>query len=115
MAELELATGLKDHRDEGFPLWLELMLFAAILLLAGILRMAEPGLTEFKADEARLLSLAYEMAEGELALRGISNSVGLPNFPASVWLYALPAAIWPHPYAATIFTGVLSTLAVALT
>jgi 4-amino-4-deoxy-L-arabinose transferase-like glycosyltransferase len=115
MAELELLTGAKERQDEGLPLWMELMLFAAILLLAGILRMAEPGLTEFKADEARLLSLAYDMAEGELALRGISSSVGLPNFPASVWLYALPAAIWPHPYSATIFTGVLSTLAVALT
>jgi 4-amino-4-deoxy-L-arabinose transferase-like glycosyltransferase len=95
--------------------WVEYLLVGLILLSAGILRMANPGLTEFKADEARLLTLAYDMAEGEFALRGISSSVGLPNFPASVWFYAIPVAVWPHPYAATIFTGLLSTLAVALT
>jgi 4-amino-4-deoxy-L-arabinose transferase-like glycosyltransferase len=92
----------------------EWFLVALILLLAGALRMGWPGLTEFKADEARLLSLALEMIEERrLALRGISSSVGFPNFPASVWLYALPLMIWPHLYAATLFTGFLNTLAVA--
>ena len=111
-----------EHRAEkeetghrGPAPWLEWLLVAAILLLAGALRMAAPGLSEFKADEARLLALAYDTGEGDIALRGISNSAGLPNFPASVWLYALPVAIWPHPYAAVLFTGLLSTLAVALT
>ncbi len=93
------------------PLEIGLVLF--ILLLAGLLRMAAPGLTEFKADEARLLALALDMAEGPFALRGISSSVGFPNFPASVWIYSLPLVIWPHPYGATIFTGFLNTLAVA--
>lgn len=87
-----------------------------ILLLAAVLRLGWPGLTEFKADEARLLALALDMAQGQgLALRGISSSVGFPNFPMSVWLYALPAAIWPHVYAATLFTGLLNLLAVAAT
>ncbi len=75
--------------------------------------MAAPGLTEFKADEARLMALALDMAEGDFALRGISSSVGFPNFPASVWLYSLPLLVWPHPYSATLFTGLLNTLAVA--
>jgi 4-amino-4-deoxy-L-arabinose transferase-like glycosyltransferase len=30
----------------------------------------------------------------------------------SVWLYALPLVVWPHPYAATLFTGLLNTGAV---
>jgi 4-amino-4-deoxy-L-arabinose transferase-like glycosyltransferase len=115
MANLDLNAGTLGRQDDGSSKWIELILVGAILLLAGALRMAAPGLTEFKADEARLLAMAYDMAEGELALRGISSSVGFPNFPASVWLYALPVSIWPHPYAATIFTGLLSTLAVALT
>ncbi len=115
MVSPELTSGGGSRQSGSAPWWLELLLAGTILLLAGALRMAAPGLSEFKADEARLLSLAYDMAEGELALRGISSSVGLPNFPASVWLYALPVSIWPHPYAATIFTGLLSTLAVALT
>jgi 4-amino-4-deoxy-L-arabinose transferase-like glycosyltransferase len=91
---------------------LEWTAVAALLLLAGALRMAWPGITEFKADEARLLSLALEMRQGTLAVRGISSSTGFPNFPMSVWLYALPVLVWPHPYAATLFTGLLNTLAV---
>ena len=92
----------------------EWLLVALILLLAAGLRLAWPGLTEFKADEARLLTLSFEMvAERRLALRGISSSVGLPNFPVSVWLYALPLLLWPHVYAATLFTGLLNTLAAA--
>lgn len=84
----------------------------AIVLLAAVLRMGWPGLTEFKADEARLLSLALEMRGGAFAVRGISSSTGFPNFPMSVWLYAIPTLIWPHVYAATLFTSLLNTLAV---
>ncbi len=90
----------------------EIILVSLLLILAAVLRMGWPGLTEFKADEARLLSLALDMAEGQFALRGISSSVGFPNFPASVWIYSIPLFVWPHPYAATIFTGLLNTLAV---
>ncbi|MCA9998771.1 MAG: glycosyltransferase family 39 protein, partial [Anaerolineales bacterium] len=89
-------------------LWLML-----ILLAAAVARLGWPGLTEFKADEARLLALSLEMANGGgVALRGISSSVGFPNFPMSVWLYAIPSLFSSHPYAATLFTGLLSTLAV---
>ena len=96
------------------PIW-EIILVTGIILLAGILRTAWPGITEFKADEARLLTLAYEMAEFKtFPIRGISSSVGLPNFPASVWVYALPLFVWKHIYSATIFTGLLNTGAVAL-
>ncbi len=91
----------------------ETVLLLAILLLAGTLRLGWPGLTEFKADEARLMALALDMAEGvSFPIRGISSSVGFANFPMSVWLYALPLALWRHVYAATLFTGLLNTLAV---
>lgn len=92
----------------------ELLLVGALLLLAGTLRMGWPAATEFKADEARLYALALDAATGAgLPLRGISTSVGFPNFPLSVWLYALPLWVWPHPYSAVLFTGALNTLAVA--
>jgi len=95
------------------PRRLELILLALVLIVAAVLRLGWPGLTEFKADEARLMLLALEMVEeGGLPLRGISSSVGFPNFPMSVWLYALPLYIWPHPLAATLFTGFLNLLAV---
>jgi 4-amino-4-deoxy-L-arabinose transferase-like glycosyltransferase len=92
--------------------WREWVMVAGVMGITAVLRLAYPGLTEFKADEARLLALALDMADGRFAWRGISSSVGLPNFPMSVWLYALPLLLWPHVYAATLFTGLLNTLAV---
>ncbi|MBP7999999.1 MAG: glycosyltransferase family 39 protein [Chloroflexi bacterium] len=91
----------------------ETILLLLILLLAAGLRLGWPGLTEFKGDEARLTLLALEMAQGEqFPVRGIGSSVGLPNTPMSVWLYALPLLFSHHIYAATLFTGLLNTLAV---
>jgi hypothetical protein len=84
-----------------------------ILALAALLRLGWPGLTEFKADEARLLALALDMAEFKsFALRGIGSSVGFPNFPMSVWLYSIPLFLWKHPYSATLFLAGLNTIAV---
>ena len=84
-----------------------------VLLVAGILRTAYPGLTEFKADEARLYTLGYNLATAEsFPLHGITSSIGLPNFPLSTWLYAVPISLWRHPYSPTLFTGLLNTLAV---
>ncbi len=91
----------------------ETILLVLILLVAGGLRLGWPGLTEFKGDEARLMLLSLDMAEGkQFPVRGIGSSVGLPNTPMSVWLYALPLLLWKHVYAATLFTGLLNTLAV---
>ncbi|MFZ5919402.1 MAG: ArnT family glycosyltransferase [Chloroflexota bacterium] len=102
-------------RDPANPISqrLERWLLAAILLLAAGLRLGWPGLTEFKADEAHMVTLALDTIQGQgLAVRGMGNSVGLPNFPMSVWLYALPLALWPHVYSATLFTGLINTLAI---
>lgn len=100
--------------SRSLPSSLEIAAVVAILLLALVLRMGWPGLTEFKADEARLLALSLQMAGGEaFPLRGISSSVGFPNFPTSVWLYALPLFLWQHVYSATLFTGLVNVLGVA--
>ena len=107
--QVEPVGGLKGLAQRH---WQEWLLVAVLVGLAGLLRMNWVGISEFKADEARLLALALDMADGQIAMRGISSSVGLPNFPMSVWLYALPLVVWPHPYAATLFTGLLNTLAV---
>jgi len=85
----------------------------AILLVAALLRLGWPHLTEFKADEARLYALALDMAEFKsFPLRGIGSSVGFPNFPMSVWLFAIPLFVWKHPYSATLFVAALNTAAV---
>lgn len=91
----------------------EILVILLILVAAAVTRLGRPGLTEFKADEGRLMTSALEMAGGEFAWRGISSSTGFPNAPMSVWLYALPLRLWPpHPYAATLFTGLLGVAAV---
>ena len=97
----------------GRPSWAEVAAVAAILILAAVVRLARPDLTEFKADEGRLLTLALQAAAGDVPPHGIASSVGFPNAPLSVWLYALPLLFWRHPFAPTMFTGLLSTLAVA--
>ncbi len=102
-----------EEADERQPVsWLEWVLLALIVLVAAVLRMGWPGLTEFKADEARLWALALDMAEGQFALRGISSSTGFPNFPASVWVYAISAVIGASPIVGTVWTGLLSSSAV---
>jgi hypothetical protein len=94
------------------PEWLAL---AAVLALAGALRLLWPSLTEFKQDEAHLYALALDLAEFKaFPLRGISSSVGLPNAPLSVYAFALPLFAWRGPIAATLFVGLLNTGSVGL-
>jgi len=91
------------------------LLLAAVLLLAGSLRLGWPGITEFKDDEAQLYTFALDMAEFRtFYLRGIGSSVGLPNSPVSVYLFALPLLVWKSPVAATLFVGLLNTASVGL-
>jgi 4-amino-4-deoxy-L-arabinose transferase-like glycosyltransferase len=86
-----------------------------ILLLAALLRLGWPGVAEFKHDEAHIVALAYDLLEGQaFPLRGTETSVGIPKSALSVYLYALPLALWRSPLAATLFTGLLGTLAVLL-
>ncbi|MEM7801358.1 MAG: hypothetical protein AAF633_19345, partial [Chloroflexota bacterium] len=95
--------------------FVEPLLVLLIVILAMVARLYLPGITEFKADEARLLALSWEMADLEtFPTRGISSSTGFPNFPASVWTYALPMFFWKHVYSATYFTAFLNILAVLL-
>ena len=97
----------------ALPRYLEGAGLLLILLLAGWTRLGSLGITEFKGDEARLLTLAWEMADlRAFPLRGISNSVGVANFPLNVWLYALPLFVWKHVYSATAFTGLLNVAAI---
>src|SRR3990172_7139327 len=93
----------------------ELAALAAILILAGALRLGAPGITEFKRDEANLSQLALDLAHGRtFPLLGISSSVGVPNPPLSVYLFAIPYALSDSPILATLFVGLLNVMAVGL-
>jgi hypothetical protein len=88
----------------------------AILMVAALLRMSAPGITEFKRDEANLSQLALDMAQGrDVPLLGIRSSVNVPNPPINVYLFALPYAVDRSPVTATLFVGALNVIAVALT
>jgi 4-amino-4-deoxy-L-arabinose transferase-like glycosyltransferase len=90
--------------------------FAAILILAAILRLGAPGVIEFKRDEAALSQLALDMARGEnFPLLGISSSVGIPNAPFNIYVMAIPYFFSSDPTLATQFIGLLNVLAVGLT
>jgi hypothetical protein len=93
----------------------ELWLVMAILLLATILRVGWPTLTEFKFSEARLEALALELTrEGRLPLLGVPSSAGFDHSPISVYLY-IPAFLFTaNPIPATIFGGLVNVAAVAL-
>ncbi|NJL57808.1 hypothetical protein HC928_23765, partial [bacterium] len=92
-----------------------LALLLATVSLAAYLRMGQPGISEFKADEANLSLLALDMAYGRtLPLLGIGSSTGFPNAPVNVYLLALPYAIDSSPVLATQFIGLLNVFAVVI-
>ena len=94
----------------------EWALLACILLLAAVVRLGAPGISEFKRDEANMSQMALDLVEGRrVPLLGLSSSVNVPNPPISVYLFALPYTLDRNPIAATLFVGLLNVLAVALT
>ena len=85
-----------------------------VLALAALLRMGWPGINEFNFDQARVSLLALQMArQGEVPVLGIQSSSSIPNFPTTAWLFALPYRLSSDPLVATLFVGLLGTLAVA--
>jgi hypothetical protein len=93
----------------------ELSLLAVVLLLATVLRVGWPTLTEFKFDEARMAALALELArEGRLPLVGIPSSAGFGHSPISVYLWAPGFLFTTDPIPAIIYGGLVNVAAVAL-
>lgn len=93
----------------------ELALLSAILLLALVLRVGWPTITEFKFSEARLQALALEVTrEGRLPLVGVPSSAGFDHSPISVYLYVLPFLLSTDPVPATVYGGLVGVAAVAL-
>jgi len=93
----------------------DLLTLLLILFAAALVRLGDPGLVEFKLDEAWLTRLAREFAAGgPLPLTGMPSSVGLPNPPASVYVMALPYALSSDPLLATLFVAALNVFGVGL-
>jgi 4-amino-4-deoxy-L-arabinose transferase-like glycosyltransferase len=91
------------------------LLLILIVCLGAWLRLGDPGLTEFKRDEANLSQLALDLVRGEsFAWLGIVSSVGIPNSPMSVYLLAIPYAFSSSPLLATQFIGLLNLVGLLL-
>lgn len=87
----------------------------AILVVAAALRLAWPGIVEFKLDEATVARAALAFAhEGIWPTLGQTTSMGFPNPPLSIYVQALPYAISRNPAIAVVFLGSLGVLAAAL-
>jgi hypothetical protein len=90
------------------------MLLAGIILLAAVLRIGWPTLTEFKFSEARLAALALELTQkGRLPLVGVPSSAGFDHSPLSVYLYIPPFLLTTDPIPATIYGGLVGVATVA--
>lgn len=89
------------------------LLLIGIIVLATLLRCAQPALVEFKRDEATVARLGQAIAyEDYLPAVGVDSSQGIDNLPFTLYLMALPLRLWSDPLAAVIFTCLLNTLAV---
>jgi hypothetical protein len=92
------------------------ILVIAIVILAAVLRIGWPGLTEFKYDEAQMYrSAVLLLRDGKLPAAVISSQAGLPYPPFMTYILAIPLIFIRHPAADVIFLGVLGAGAVGLT
>jgi 4-amino-4-deoxy-L-arabinose transferase-like glycosyltransferase len=102
-------------RSQRLPSRSDLLLLASVMLLATVLRIGWPTLTEFKFSEARLAALALEITrEGRLPLVGVPSSAGFDHSPISVYLYAPAFLLTTNPIPATIYGGLIGVAAVLL-
>jgi 4-amino-4-deoxy-L-arabinose transferase-like glycosyltransferase len=94
----------------------EAALLAGGLLLAGVLRLGWPTLTEFKFSEARMVALVRQVLHGpSLPLVGVPASVGFDHSPLSMYLYLPPFVVRDSLLLATLYGGLAGVAGVALT
>lgn len=93
----------------------DLLTLLVILFAAALVRLSEPGIVEFKHDEAWITRLARDFAAGgPLPLTGMPSSVGIPNPPTSVYILAVPFVLTSDPVIATMFVAALNVIGVGL-
>ena len=103
---------MRLEKDQRLAIGLLLL----ILIVAAILRLGWPGITEFKFDEASMFRRALLLArEGQWPVDVVSSIAGVDHPPLMAYLLAIPFVITRHPAAPVIWLGLLSVAAVFLT
>jgi len=102
-------------RQASRNLWRAAMLM--VLLLAAALRWSQPGLVEFKYDEAHITQIALGIAGGgSLPLLSGGTTLGIQRSAFDAYLLAAPLALLGgHIEAAVWWVAALGVIAVALT
>ena len=97
--------------------WPSRLAILFILALTAALRWVQPGLVEFKYDEAHIIGMALGVAHGDaFPLLSGGTSLGIQRPALDVYLLALPlAGIARRPEAAVWWLGALAVVAAALT
>lgn len=95
---------------------LSTVFLVAILILAVVMRIAWPGITEFKYDEATAARGALNLLrDGIWPTHGVTSSLGIPHPPLTSYVLILPFAITRNPAFAAALMGALGVLAIWLT
>lgn len=80
-----------------------------------VLRFVHLDAMEFKADEFRVLEMAYEHLQlGEIAQHGIRSSIGLYNPPMFIWFLSFLLQYTTNPVLITASVATVNVLAVGL-
>jgi 4-amino-4-deoxy-L-arabinose transferase-like glycosyltransferase len=89
----------------------DVILALVLICLAGLPRLTQLDLAEFKLDEANHYRMAYYLTRGSWRWLGSMASVGIPKPPLLVYVLALPLALTSDPRVAVGMLGVLASLA----
>ncbi len=90
-----------------------LIILAAILCLAALLRLWNLDASEFKYDEARVSNLAAHFVDrGIPPVRGMGSSAGIDNPPLAIYLLALPVLLSRDPLVVTAFVALFNVVGV---
>ncbi len=92
----------------------EWIVFAALIVLAGALRLQRLDYAEFVWDQAHISMKAIDMARGgQIAWTGVRSSTGIDSFMGLTWVLAVPYALSLDPLFATAYVALLNTASVA--
>lgn len=105
----------QDREGSGIGAQPHTLILAGILLLALILRVGWPGITEFKFDEAGIARQSLGLIHDGIWPTGVLADISLPHPPLITYLLAIPLAITRNPALASALMGLLGVLAVWLT